>query len=40
MTEITNNIQKNAENEFRSNAEDSSSGEVDKVSTEVRMLLF
>ena len=34
MTELTKNIQNNAENEIRSSAEDSSSDEVDKVPNE------
>ena len=34
MTEFTNNIQNNAENEIRSSAEDSPSGKVDKVTNE------
>ena len=34
MTEFINNMQNNAENEIRSSAEDSSSGEVDKVPNE------
>ena len=34
ITELTKNIQKNAENEIRSSAEDSSSDEVEKVPNE------
>ena len=40
MTEFINNMQNSAENEIKSSAEDSSSGEVDKVRMlKVRMLL-